>query len=171
MNKSLATMQNLRRPFGIAGALLALVGFELGCGRGGSSLRETFKTDTVMRAAGAPQGASIKLVKKPEMLDHDPESSGTGSFTDFDIRLSSCTCEQLLTNYQAQVTSCLQSNGATIVRYEPAAAGLAAEEGNFRFCFTRSDEQAIVRVIWGTHATNHHEVIVIYAEGGTKPYW
>ena len=164
----LVTMQDLKRPFVIATILLALLACQLGCGRSASGLLGTFKTDTLVLAAGASQGISVKKVKKPMMMDTNP--SHLGCLTDFEIWVSSGSCEEFLTNYQAQVTTILRKEGASIVRYEPLLGGLAAEEGNFRYCYTRLREYGLVRVIWGTHAPNHFEIIVVFDEGSERPW-
>lgn len=153
----------------VAASMLALMVCQFGCGHSNSGLLEIFKTDALVRAAGSSQGASIQRGDKTMMLDVNPEKA-LGCYNDFDIRLASGSCEQFLTNYQAQVKTILQSKGARIVGYEPPPSGFSAEEGNFRYLYTWSKKNGIVRVTWGTHATNHYEIAVVFSEG-RGPLW
>jgi len=109
------------------------------------------------------------VIQKTDKIEDLSSSSNPaiqiGCYSDFDIRLSSGSCGQFLTNYQAEVVKTLTSKGASIVTYEAPPAGLDAEEGIFRYLFTTPRRQGIVRVIWGTHAANHYEMIVVFSEG------
>jgi len=141
--------------------LLAFVLCQFGCGRSDSGLLSVFKTDALVRAAGISQGA---IVQKTNKRDDLTSSSSIGSFCEFDIRLSSGTCGQFLTNYQAEVVKTLTSKGASITSYEAPPGGLDAVEGVFRYLYTQSQTKGIVRVIWGTYDTNHYAMTVVFSE-------
>ena len=141
--------------------LLAFMLCQLGCGRSDSGLLSIFKTDAQIRAAGVSQGVVVQKTNKRNDLDG---SSSVGCFNEFDIRLSSGTYGQFLTNYQSEVVKTLTSKGASIDTYEAPPAGLDAAEGVFRYLFTQSQTKGIVRVIWGTYDTNHYAMTVVFSE-------
>jgi hypothetical protein len=146
--------------------LLVLLVCQAGCDTRSTGLLEIFKTDSLPRAAGASQGAVIQKTDKIEDLSSSSNPAiQIGCYSDFDIRLSSGSCGQFLTNYQAEVVKTLTNKGVSIVSYEAPPAGVDAEEGIFRYLFSTPRRQGIVRVIWGTHATNHYEMIVVFSEG------
>jgi hypothetical protein len=146
--------------------LVVLLVGQFGCGSGSTGLLEVFKTDALARAAGASQGAVIqKTNKKDDSSSSSNPALEIGCYSNFDVRLASGSCGQFLTNYQAEVVKALTNKGASIVKYEAPPAGLEAEEGSFRYLFATPQRQGIVRVIWGTHMTNHYEMIVIFSEG------
>jgi len=154
-------MTHSKLPLRVFPFLLALVVCEFGCRRIGSGLPDIFKTDSLVRAAGASQSAVIKgkidsITMHPEREDH--------WYGNFDILMSSGTSGQFLTNYQSQVTNALQSKGVKVVGYEPPEAGLNAEGGVFRYLYTWSGGTGLVRVVWGTDITNHCEMVVVFSE-------
>ena len=148
-------------PFRIFPLLLALVVCEFGCSRSSSGLPDIFKTDVLVRAAGAPQSAVIKGKIDSTTVHPELENNWYGHF---DILLSSGTSGQFFTNYQAEVTKALQSKGANIVGYEPPAGGLDAEQGVFRYLYTWTRGTGLVRVLWGTDITNHCDMVVVFSE-------
>lgn len=145
--------------------LLVLI-CQCGCGNPGTGLLDVFQTDALLRAAGASQGAVIQKTGKIDDLSSSSNPAmQIGCYSDFEIQLTSGSCGQFLTNYQAEVIKTLTKKGASIVRYEAPPAGLDAEEGIFRYLFATPQRQGIVRVVWGTHAPNHYEMIVMFSEG------
>ncbi len=154
------------RTFWICAISSVLLACQLGCGNRGTGLLEIFKTDALIRAAGTSQGIVIKKIGKATDLSTSSNPAiEIGCVGDFDLRLSSGSCAQFLTNYQVEVMKTLTNKGATLVSYEAPPAGLDAEEGIFRYLFTTQRRQGIVRVVWGTHATNHYEMVVVFSEG------
>ena len=160
-------MHSATRSFWFIAILLASLACQFGCGKRNTGVPEEFKTDVLLRAAGAPQGAVIQKTNKRGDVSGSSRNPAFEIFgySNFDIRLSSGACGQFLTNFQVQILMTLTNRGASMVNYEAPPAGLDAEEGSFRYLFSTPQRHGIVRVLWGTHATNHFEMIVVFSEG------